>query len=160
MMINSKSWLALALVFMIASCGKKDDQDKNIYVVNVLDDALYQDAHIHGSIQVSLTDLAQKAKAWRKNAIIVTYCSNYACTASSYAARMLKKMGFENVYAYEGGMAEWYQLHKQDPSYAVDGAAQEAYLHVVMEKPAEHPEDVTVISSQELHDMLQKEHIL
>lgn len=148
----------VVLMCMMASCGKSEQ--KNLYVVNVLDELLYNDAHIKGSIQVALTDLAQKAQSWRKDATIVTYCSNYACTASSYAARMLKKMGFEKVYAYEGGMAEWHQLQKDDASFAVEGPAKEAYLQVVMEKPLEHPEDVTIITAQELRDLLQHEHML
>lgn len=153
-MKNIRLFSLLALVITFAACNYTKDSDKKLYVINVLDDVLYKDAHIKGSVQVSLSELEDKARTWNKDATVVAYCSNYACTASSYAARVLQSMGFKKVYAYEGGMAEWYQLHKEDMSYGVEGDAQESYLHVVMTKPETNPEGVNIITAQELKELL------
>ena len=45
---------------------------------------------------------------------------------------MAYKKGFENVYLYKGGMAEWYQASKNDPSYLYNGQARLEYLQIVI----------------------------
>ena len=108
--------------------------------------------HIAGSINVpfeKVKDTATKEN-WDKNVSIVTYCSNYACSASGAAAKELKELGFSNVSAYEGGMAEWFELSKKDPSYKVVGSGQEKYLTMPNEKPTEENKEIKVISAEEL----------
>ena len=54
------------------------------------------------------------------------------------AAQKLKEMGFENVWAYEGGTAEWYQMGlKAEGKYPVEGTCQASYLSAANEKPAQ-----------------------
>jgi rhodanese-related sulfurtransferase len=156
-------FLAVPLVFL-AGCwgGAKNEQkttnsqpdERKLLVVNVLDKALYDDAHIASSINVPLAELQATSQKWNKDTAIVIYCSNYTCSASSGGARMLKKLGFNNVSAYEGGMAEWYQLSREDNSYAVQGAAKQDYLGVKVPKPSESHSDVKIITAQELRDQL------
>lgn len=121
-----------------------------LYVVNVLSQELYDDAHIKGSIQLDLNDLDTVASQWNKQAPVVFYCSNYHCTASSHAARQFKKAGFEHVYAYEGGMAEWYQLGKQDASYVTEGPATESYLTQEIPAPEHEKADIEIIAAADL----------
>ena len=130
-------------------------------LINVLDQKLFDDAHIKGgagveSIGVSLEELSKKAAGWDKTVPVVTYCSNYFCSASGEAARALKGMGFEKVWAYEAGMAEWFQLGKKDASYEVEGPGKEQYLAFVVAKPARGPEDVQVVSSEDLQKMIKQ----
>lgn len=93
-------------IFFLPSCK---DQKKDLYVVNVLDKEEYDDCHIKGSINVPFDMLEQNVKKFDKDSTIVLYCSNYRCTASKEGVKMLRDMGFKNVYAYEAGMADWYQ---------------------------------------------------
>lgn len=145
--------------------GKKDGAaevssqtapDNKLKVINVLEKKFYDDAHIAGSINVDYADLEKEAAGWDKDATIVVYCSNYACTASSGAARILTGLGFNDVRAYEGGMAEWYQLSKQDAAYAVEGPSKEDYLAMMVKKPSGAAEGVKVITAEELKELLTK----
>lgn len=154
------SLLAVAL-FSLAGCFKGETEAKPaasgevsaaqaVKVINILDKALYDDAHIEGSINIPYETLEKESAGWNKAEPIVVYCANYKCTASSVTARMLTNAGFTNVRAYEGGMAEWYQLSKNDPAYKVAGPAKEDYLAMSVTKPAHEPEGIKVISAEEL----------
>lgn len=133
----------------------------SLYVVNVLDADLYNDAHIKGSINITLQELEAKAKAWDHETPVVFYCSNYMCSGSGQAAKMLTALGFKDVRAYEGGTAEWYQLSKTDPSYIIEGPAQQRYLSIVMEKPSHEEEaGVRIITAPELKKMMKDANIL
>jgi len=153
----------------LAGCGTShQEQDLKVApmlrVVNVLDEALFQDAHIKGSTHMSYLDLLEKVRSgtlnWDKADTIVFYCSNYLCTASFEAARELKKQGFADVMAYEGGMAEWAQLAEQDPTFAIEGKKEQAYLKEVVAKPEHHADDVKVISAQDLKKMMQDKNLV
>ena len=68
------------------------------------------------------------------------------CTASGFSAEKLKGMGFSNVWAYEAGMAEWYQ--KELP---VQGKCTKAYLEKKMEKTElDESSKIRIISTDEL----------
>lgn len=111
---------------LLASCGGKEDTTRaasKLMVVNVLSPDAYADAHIKGSVNVPFDKLEEKAQSWNKNTRIVVYCANYFCTASAEAARRLQKMGFGNVFAYEGGTAEWKQK-----GFPLEGPGKEGYL--------------------------------
>ena len=155
--------LALSSLVLLAGCwGKKEEvavpqpteTKKTVLVVNVLDKAMYDDAHIKGSINVTMDQLAAEAEKWDKNATIVLYCSNALCVASFDAAKMLSEKGFSDVAAYEGGMAEWFQLSKKNPEYIVEGPAQAEYLSLEVQKPqteeAAAPSPVKKITAEEL----------
>lgn len=131
------------------------DEHENVKVINVLDKQFYNDAHIPGSIQLSVVDVEQIAKKWKKNTTLVVYCSNYMCSASISVARKLKAMGFEKVFAYEAGMAGWKQA-----GLPVDGPAKESYLGLPNEKLSDKKYDVEEISTQDLKKLLESEGIL
>lgn len=120
--------------------------NKNIKIINVLDKKMYNDCHIPGSEQVDLDNLENYARKLDKNIEIIVYCSNYFCTGSSFACKQLKNAGFKHVWAYEGGMAEWYQA---ELPYV--GPAQIPYLKKRITPPlVEHEEGVDVISMADL----------
>ncbi len=131
----------------------------SLKVINLLSKDLYDDAHIKGSINISLGELEAAAQQWDRNTPIVVYCSNYACTSSGLAAKKLAKLGFTNVKAYEGGTAEWYQLYQKDSTYGFEGPGKQGYLTMVL-KPLEPEPDVQVIRAENLKKEMQEAHLL
>jgi 3-mercaptopyruvate sulfurtransferase SseA len=91
------------------------------------------------------------AKTLNKKTHVVVYCSNYRCTASGSVVKMLKRMGFESVWAYEGGIAEWYQR-----GLPVEGPCEKGYLQQVVEPGKHEIEGVSVISAQELKQKMEE----
>jgi len=129
--------------------------EPRLRVVNVLSKDLYDDAHILGSEHVNFSDVQKEAQSWNKEDVIVFYCSNFQCQASGEAARQVKALGFEHVMAYEGGMAEWYQLHKAgDADYAFEGPATQGYLQIVVPQPTHIASAVHVITALELKNLI------
>ncbi len=135
-------------------------ENAKVLVVNVLDKDDYVDAHIKGSIHVPFEELEKAAAQWNKEVPVILYCSNYMCTASGEGAKLLSKLGFKDVRAYEGGMAEWYQLSKKDPSFVLEGPAKAEYLEIVIEKPAGEKEEIQIIDAQELQKLLKDANLL
>ena len=123
----------------------------SMYVINVLDKNFYDECHIKGSINVPFMEVERWAENIDKNAIIVTYCANYACTASGVAAQQLIKKGFTSVWAYEAGMHDWYK--EQFPSVC---PIKSSYL-TQDNKVVEDGEKVPVINSTDLFVMM-KDH--
>ncbi len=151
----------LAVVTFFSGCWKKSEDmaiassadNDTIKLVNVLDQKYFEDAHIPGSLNISLDDLEKESADWNKDATVVVYCANYNCSASAAAARKFKEYGFNNVKAYEAGMADWAKA-----GLPVEGPAQEAYLTQENERPVlnENAEqaDVVEISTDELANLL------
>jgi rhodanese-related sulfurtransferase len=137
--------------FSIFLSGCMPDSKKvtpcDVVVINVLEKNLYDDCHIQGSVSVPFEGLEQYAQQYLdKNTEIVLYCSNYMCSASGQGCKLLKRLGFDKVYAYEGGTAEWYQ-HR----LPVEGPCAAGYLKVHLAPPDDSTEhDKAVMSMQEL----------
>lgn len=162
-MMNKKQVVAVALLSgvlaLLPGCwpfGKKEVQEQKptLYVINVLDKESYDDCNIAGSVNVPFQDVESFAKNIDRNTEMVVYCANYMCTASGAAAQKLKEMGFEKVWAYEGGTAEWYQLGKENGEFPVKGACAASYLTAANTKPAEETSDVSVITAAQLRDKM------
>jgi len=86
---------------------EKIEKSKDILVINVLNKEFYDDCHIKESINIPFSESEKKAQGWDKTKEIIVYCASSLCTASNAAFKILKKMGFEHVYAYEGGIKDW-----------------------------------------------------
>lgn len=156
MQVGGKTYISgfLAVMLLLPGCfGGSSKEDEKVKVINVLDKQFYDDAHIPGSINISIMDVEKRAEKWSKDTEIVVYCSNYKCTASGMIAKKLKKMGFKTVYAYEAGMAGWKQA-----GLPVDGPATEKYLDADNEKFSDRKDaDVKDISTEELKTLLDKD---
>ena len=157
----------VALFFLIllpsCSCSKSyswgaEEKKSDVVVINVLSKQLYDDCHIKGSLNVPFMDeenpdispIEKFTKDLDKETKIVVYCSNYMCTASGEIAKKLSEMGFENVWAYEAGMAEWYQ-----ENLPVEGTCNQKYLAKKLEKPVnESHEGFKEITTTELKKLL------
>ena len=156
--------LCAMIVMMMPGCNwfSGSSEPVRLRLVNVLDLATFKDAHIKGgksveSVQVDFNDLEKNTAQWDKTVPVVVYCSNYFCTASGDAARKLQELGFLNVYAYEGGIAEWYQMSLKNSIYQVEGKAEKPYLKIEVKKPHKDHQGIRVITAKELQAMIVKE---
>ncbi len=126
---------------------------KNFYLIDVNDKELYDNARIAGSINVQYDDLEEISKKLDKSYDIVFYCTDYACTESDRAARLMRSLGFEKVLVYSGGIHEWYLLSLKDcKDYPIEGPATEKFLSKPIVKFER--EEINVISSGELSKLL------
>ncbi len=154
MMVPNKVTLAVILVGLatLSACNwfggsTEHGHGSSVVLINVLDKEFFDDCHIAGSVNVPLEQLEEYAKKnVDKDAHVIIYCANYKCLASAEGAKMLREIGFNNVWAFEGGTAEWKKM-----GYPVTGPCQQAYL-ADFERPQDLPaaENVPVISAEEL----------
>jgi len=128
---------------------------KRIKVLNVLDPALYQDAHIKNSINVPLAELKNFAEHTPKDTVVVVYCAHKNCDMSARAWHVLHELGFENLFAYEGGMREWY-----DAGYPTEGPCRESYLHEPLETENGADRAVQSITKELLKSRMEREGLL
>lgn len=155
-----------SILLMLPACwssGKQETKkEQSLYVLNVLDKDAYDDCRIAGSTNVPFQEVETFAKGLDRNAEIVVYCANYTCSASGAAAQKLKAMGFQKVWAYEGGTAEWYQAGlKEANQYPVEGSCKATYLAAANEKPVAMEEElVPVISLAQLREKMQQHGLL
>jgi len=120
-------------------------KDNNLVVINVLDQDFYNDCHIKGSVNVALDAIEQFSATLGKNTEIVVYCSNYQCSTSEYAAKKLKLLGYNHVYVYEGGIAEWYQK-----GLPVEGPSKISYLTKRVSGPVLQEGEISTINAKDL----------
>lgn len=152
--------ITLVGLVLLAGCGDAQDLKKQgLLVVNVLDAEHFNDCHIKGSINVPFEQLDDFAKDLDKDKTkLVFYCSNYMCTASGFAAQKYKQMGFKNVWAYEAGMAEWYQKGLQAgmaERYPVEGLCKKPYLTKEMsQSELDQKDDISILSTEKLAEMM------
>jgi len=140
-------------VILLPSCGgdKKENKKRGLVVVNVLDRELYEDCHIKDSICVPFEQVESYAvENIDKDAEVVLYCSNCYCSASGQACKQLKKLGFNNVCAYEGGTAEWYQNR-----LPVEGPGTKKYLKQKVAQPT-HQFNIADVPLITMHQLAQK----
>lgn len=135
-----------SLLLMLPGCFGEQKKE-GLFVVNVLDAEHFDDCRIKDSVNVTVDELDDFASTLDKEkSEVVFYCSNYMCTASGFSAKKLQDMGFLNVWAYEAGMAEWYQK-----GLPVQGACKKAYLDKKMEKSElDESSEIRIISTDEL----------
>ncbi len=76
---------------------------------NVLMDDYFKGEMIPGSRRIPLDQVGQEASATRlaRDSEIIVYCSGPTGAQSRLAAQKLLSLGYTNVRAYEGGLAEW-----------------------------------------------------
>jgi len=88
----------------------KLDEKAKFHLWNVLTKDYYKpDKNIPGSLWISVDEIEQKLPALgvQKEDEVVVYCGSFQCPSSKRAAEKLVRMGYRNVSAYEGGIADW-----------------------------------------------------
>ncbi len=95
----------------IITCGALKgmiDKNEDFILIDVLSSENYEKEHIPGSINIPLEDIKMKSKKLlKKDKTIVVYCGSFQCTMSSQAAEILTKLGYKDVYEFEGGLQFW-----------------------------------------------------
>ncbi|MCL5436281.1 MAG: rhodanese-like domain-containing protein [Candidatus Dependentiae bacterium] len=137
-----------------------------LILIDVNDKAEFDDAHIAGgkgvvSIYVPFGELDRATGLLPREAQIITYCSNYFCSACHTAAKKLIDAGFTKVKMFDAGIAAWYQRAQQEPAkYRFEGAAQRPYLKVHVNKPAGTGDRLPSIDAEELQKLIEAINIL
>lgn len=156
-MMHSKRSYQLSLIIasslLLAGCwpfgsgiGNTKNSKPALVMINVLEQVDYDDCHIKGSIHIDFDDFEAKIKSLDKDNHYVVYCADYMCMSSSFCAKLLQQAGFKHVWAYEGGMAEWYQK-----GYPYEGPAEIDYLRNENVNLAEDEvSEVPTITAEEL----------
>src|SRR5215467_263578 len=83
-------------------------QQGRAQLVEVLPAKEYKREHLPKAINIPLGSLnPETAQQLRKDQAIIVYCADYACDVSARAAWRLESMGFQEVYRYTAGKADW-----------------------------------------------------
>ena len=143
--------LMLVCSLLLTGCWPFGSSEKvtikpELVIINVLDKAEFDDCHIKGSINITFDEFQAKISSFNKQNHYVLYCADYMCMSSGFCAKLLKDAKFEHVWAYEGGMAEWFQK-----GYPYEGPAASEYLtseNINMSEDEE--QEVPTITAEEL----------
>jgi rhodanese-related sulfurtransferase len=86
------------------------DHDGNLALVEVLGPQQYERGHLPGAVNVPFGeefDEAVQQAVPDKSREVVVYCASKECPGSPRAGARLEKLGYQQVYDYEGGKADW-----------------------------------------------------
>src|SRR5207247_9657054 len=77
-------------------------------LIEVLPVCEYKREHLPQAINMPLENLTvEAAKALRKDVAVIVYCADFQCDLSARAAWRFETMGFQEVYRYTPGKADW-----------------------------------------------------
>jgi rhodanese-related sulfurtransferase len=94
-------------------------------LIDVLSRAHFEHAHLPGAESIPRAELHARApREITLDDAVVVYCADRRCRESCYAAVILAKLGYRQIYDFEGGLAEWRRqgLPLAGPSRAAWGA--------------------------------------
>lgn len=81
---------------------------KDFKLVDALSADHYERVHIKGAISLPSSQVMKQAESkLNKDDMIVVYCANPECDASTVAVQKLESLGYTNVHHYAGGIEEW-----------------------------------------------------
>jgi rhodanese-related sulfurtransferase len=80
-----------------------------LVLVDTLPSSYYAQQHLPGALNLVAEDVDSRAAELLpdKDARIVTYCSNRACSNSAQVAARLESLGYTRVLRYEDGIEDW-----------------------------------------------------
>ena len=77
-------------------------------LVEVLPASEYKREHLPRAVNIPLQNMtAATTKSLRKDQAVIAYSADYKCDVSARAACRLEGMGFQEVYRYTPGKADW-----------------------------------------------------
>jgi rhodanese-related sulfurtransferase len=77
-------------------------------LVEVLPEAEYKKEHLPQAINIPLQNItADSTRVLRKDVAVIVYCADFQCDLSARAGWRLESMGFQEVYRYTPGKADW-----------------------------------------------------
>jgi rhodanese-related sulfurtransferase len=79
-----------------------------VQLIEVLPASEYKKEHLPQAINLPLETLtAENTRTLRKDVAVIVYCADFQCDLSARAAWRLETMGFQEVYRYTPGKADW-----------------------------------------------------
>jgi rhodanese-related sulfurtransferase len=79
-----------------------------VQLVDVLPAAEFKKEHLPEAVNIPLESLTpETTKSLRKDVAVIVYGSDFQCDVSARAAWRLESMGFQEVYRYTPGKADW-----------------------------------------------------
>jgi rhodanese-related sulfurtransferase len=79
-----------------------------VQLIDVLPASEYRKEHLPHAINVPLQTITPEAtRTLRKDVAVIVYCGDFQCDLSARAAWRLESMGFQEVYRYTPGKADW-----------------------------------------------------
>jgi rhodanese-related sulfurtransferase len=80
-----------------------------VVLVDALPESYYTQQHLPGAINLVADDVDDRATTLLpdRDALIVAYCSNPACSNSGQVATKLENLGYTNVRKYAEGIQDW-----------------------------------------------------
>jgi rhodanese-related sulfurtransferase len=103
-------------------------------LVEVLPRAGYDDEHLPSAISIPLKELdPERVRELDRAAPVIVYCYDNECDLSPRAAARLESLGFEQVYDYVAGKADWGSAGL--PVEGEDGSETRAGAHVWTDVP-------------------------
>src|SRR6266516_1089600 len=77
-------------------------------LVEVTPASLYKKEHLPQAVNIPLEKMtAESTRSLRKDQAVIVYCTDFQCDLSARAAWRLESMGFQEVYRYTPGKADW-----------------------------------------------------
>lgn len=77
-------------------------------LLEVLPESEFKKEHLPHAVNIPLGNMtATTTKALRKDMAVIVYCADFECDLSARAAWRLESMGFQEVYRYTPGKADW-----------------------------------------------------
>jgi len=83
-------------------------EQQRVQLVDVLPASEYKKEHLPEAINIPLESLtSETTRSLRKDVAVIVYCGDFQCDLSARAAWRLESMGFQEVYRYTPGKADW-----------------------------------------------------
>ena|SRR2546422_1051849 len=77
-------------------------------LVDVLPPSAYKKEHLPQAVNIPLETMnSETTRTLRKDQAVIVYCCDFQCDLSARAAWRLESMGFQEVYRYTPGKADW-----------------------------------------------------
>jgi len=96
-----------------------DDKSDNAFIIlDIRDEAAYDQEHIPGAINIPLKELGYRLFSLDKTKDIIVYCD--VGVRSKVACQILANAGFKDVYNLTGGMKAWnYAIETSDGKVSI-----------------------------------------
>lgn len=80
-----------------------------LYILEALPSRYFDQGHLPGALNMPHDQVEQLAAQLLpdKSAKVIVYCASLACRNSGIACQALQKLGYSNVFEYEGGKEDW-----------------------------------------------------
>src|SRR3954470_21232045 len=79
-----------------------------VQLVEVLPPSEFKKEHLPQAVNLPLNTMtAETTRILRKDVAVIVYCADFQCDLSARAAWRMESMGFQEVYRYTPGKADW-----------------------------------------------------